>query len=1149
MKKRNVLFFMILVMSASVFAQYPVGNRTVTYTDPDRGGRSVETVFYYPATVAGANQPFAIGDFPLIVFGHGFSMGQDAYGNFVSALVPHGYILAFPTTEGGMSPSHGAFGADLEFLVRRIKMEGANNVASFLYGHVGETSALMGHSMGGGSSFLAAANNMNINALINFAAAETNPSAIAAAANVHVPVLMLIGQNDGVTPPATHQIPMYNALGSLCKTMITIQGGGHCYFANYNLACSTGETFTSPQPTITRAQQHSVVNDFLLPYLNFILKGDQAQRQLFQDSLVASNRITYTQSCSGTDLALASIVQPASSCGLTASENVKVKVVNLAANSVSTFDVSYSVNGGSVFTETVNTTLHTGQHLYHTFSQSQNMYLPGQYAVTTNVSVVGDMNTANNSVSKTISNTSVLLPQSVDFTGFTGANLSTVFPNWREAQGTAPSGAISSWVSRTGLGSGSNITAKVNMYSSPVREWIIGPSFLVTHNTILTFDAAVTAYNSNNLYAAGMPSNDAMIVKISTDCGVTWSDLFVINSTNQPQNILTEFSIALAAYSGQIVSVAFYASRIGSTSADYDFHIDNILVKDYPQFDPQIIAMSAPLTESCYSINENIWVEIVNNGIATIDFSNDPLTVSAVVNGPTGVQNISGVVSSGSLAPASANVFFVASGVDMSEHGTYQLNFEIFMVNDGNTNNNMFSAEITNNIPVFEISGPSFVCNGNSAQLDVNVLSMGQGVVANLTNTTSASIPDNNTVGVNSVIIVSNAIQTMAWELIDVTVNITHPFTGDLILTLRAPNNSSVVLSNRRGGSGDHYINTIFRMNAQTPIASGVAPFTDVYIPDEPFSQFTGSANGNWTLNVSDRASGDVGTLQNWSMKIRIDNQIVVYFWSTGESTPSISVAPVANETYQLTITDAHGCQSTENFYLTVMDVLNFSLGNDTSICNGQSVVFDVGSGHNTITWHDLSTAQTYTATTSEVVSVEVVNLCGTFTDAVTVSVLPLPIPNLGSDTTVCVNDPIILNPGSGFSSYLWSTGETSAQILVSSPLPGLQIYSVTVTDANGCQGNDVVQVDYEICTFTQENQMNVCSFYPNPAQDEIIIMSYFPLGKVNCKIISADGRIIDEFGFEGSLNYDVKSLASGIYLIVFEKENKLSQKSILIKN
>lgn len=184
--KKGVFTIFTMMLVLKLFAQYPVGNRTVTFTDPDRGGRSVETVFYYPAVAAGSNQTFTTGDFPLIVFGHGFSMGQDAYGNFVSALVPLGYILAFPTTEGGLSPDHGDFGDDLEFLIRKIQSEGSGNATSFLYGHVGSTSALMGHSMGGGSSFLAAANNFNITALVNFAAAETTPSAIVAASNVQI---------------------------------------------------------------------------------------------------------------------------------------------------------------------------------------------------------------------------------------------------------------------------------------------------------------------------------------------------------------------------------------------------------------------------------------------------------------------------------------------------------------------------------------------------------------------------------------------------------------------------------------------------------------------------------------------------------------------------------------------------------------------------------------------------------------------------------------------------------------------------------------------------------------------------------------------------------------------------------------------------
>jgi len=59
----------------------------------------------------------------------------------------------------------------------------------------------MGHSMVGGSSFLAAENYTNFTALINFAAATTNPSSITAASHVTVPLLMFIGENDGVAPP------------------------------------------------------------------------------------------------------------------------------------------------------------------------------------------------------------------------------------------------------------------------------------------------------------------------------------------------------------------------------------------------------------------------------------------------------------------------------------------------------------------------------------------------------------------------------------------------------------------------------------------------------------------------------------------------------------------------------------------------------------------------------------------------------------------------------------------------------------------------------------------------------------------------------------------------------------------------------------
>ncbi len=230
--------------------------------------------------------------FPLIVFGHGFLMPYSAYMNFVDTLVTKGYILCYPTTESGTLPSHSDFALDLKFLNIEIKTRALSDAGFFLYQKLSGTSSIMGHSMGGGAAFLATKDNWNLTTLVTFAAAETSVSAIAAASDIGIPTLLFIGENDGVTPPANHQIPMFNNLPAGCKGQITIKGGGHCYFADYNLACSTGELFTSPQPTITREAQHIAMFNALMPYLDWILKGDASQQAVFES--VISQTGTYS---------------------------------------------------------------------------------------------------------------------------------------------------------------------------------------------------------------------------------------------------------------------------------------------------------------------------------------------------------------------------------------------------------------------------------------------------------------------------------------------------------------------------------------------------------------------------------------------------------------------------------------------------------------------------------------------------------------------------------------------------------------------------------------------------------------------------------------------------------------------------------------
>jgi len=104
---------------------------------------------------------------------------------------------------------------------------------------------------------------------------------------------------------------------------------------------------------------------------------------------------------------------------------------------------------------------------------------------------------------------------------------------------------------------------------------------------------------------------------------------------------------------------------------------------------------------------------------------------------------------------------------------------------------------------------------------------------------------------------------------VDVLVNATHTYDGDLVMSLISPYTSTVLVGNK-GTSGDNFTDTLFDSSCTTPIASGVAPFTGCFAPDstlDVFNMFQRSA-GSWTLKVEDTASTDTGTLNSWAVKV-----------------------------------------------------------------------------------------------------------------------------------------------------------------------------------------------------------------------------------------------------------------------------------------
>jgi pimeloyl-ACP methyl ester carboxylesterase len=231
---------------------FPVGERTITWNDPDRPGRSVGALVRYPRQAGGASAPPVDGcAFPVLAVGHGFTIPADRYRYLVDGLVPTGVILVLPTTETGFSPSHAAFGADLAFVTRALSSDAA------FAGAVGARRGVIGHSMGGGAAVLAAASDPGLGLLVGLAPAETNPSAVAAASGVTVPTLIVTGSRDCVTPFANHAGPILAALASSDVRHVDLAGGSHCQFSDGYFTCSVGEGSCGGSAQIPAATQHA----------------------------------------------------------------------------------------------------------------------------------------------------------------------------------------------------------------------------------------------------------------------------------------------------------------------------------------------------------------------------------------------------------------------------------------------------------------------------------------------------------------------------------------------------------------------------------------------------------------------------------------------------------------------------------------------------------------------------------------------------------------------------------------------------------------------------------------------------------------------------------------------------------------------------
>lgn len=157
-----------------------------------------------------------------------------------------------------------------------------------------------------------------------------------------------------------------------------------------------------------------------------------------------------------------------------------------------------------------------------------------------------------------------------------------------------------------------------------------------------------------------------------------------------------------------------------------------------------------------------------------------------------------------------------------------------------------------------------------------------------------------------------------------------------------------------------------------------------------------------------------------------------------------------------------------------------------------------------------------------------------TNSDTVYIGVYNYPEPDLGPDQSITTDETITLDAGPIYYSYLWSTGEITQTIdVIGSTLAvGEHVFSVTVTNIAGCEGDDSVLVTVFIDGLEELAALYGIEVFPIPAKDYIYYSAGdFPLESYS--LSSLDGKLLRESVLRNkSGRISLSGIPGGVYFL-----------------
>ncbi|MGB1037417.1 MAG: gliding motility-associated C-terminal domain-containing protein [Bacteroidia bacterium] len=182
-----------------------------------------------------------------------------------------------------------------------------------------------------------------------------------------------------------------------------------------------------------------------------------------------------------------------------------------------------------------------------------------------------------------------------------------------------------------------------------------------------------------------------------------------------------------------------------------------------------------------------------------------------------------------------------------------------------------------------------------------------------------------------------------------------------------------------------------------------------------------------------------------------IQNKGIQYLWSNQSTEPITTFSSKGAKWVRLKQGD---CEYNDTFLITNPSI-DLELGNDIHYCDYIDLELDGGSDGIEYNWNTGEQSRYLTVNTTGTYSVEVKDSNNCFkSDTINITLSQSPKLDLGGDTTICKNSPIVIQ-GPPYFDYLWSTGSSNQDIIVSNE----GVYTLTITDSLNCFATDNIKV------------------------------------------------------------------------------------------